>query len=277
MNFFQAIFLGIVQGVAEFLPISSSGHLAIFQNLFHMNGIGEVDLFFNVLLHFGTLFSVFVAYWSDIKGMILEFLSMLRLYKHPLGRSGDPASRRLIWFIVIATLPMFMILPVKDHVEALNNNMFFIAFALIVTGLLLFLSDRIQNGHKHVKNATILDALLVGCGQMIAVVPGLSRSGCTISSGLFRGFERPFAVKFSFLMSIPAILGASFLELLDAISVGIDSSMLPYYLSGMVTASVCGYCSIRLLQKITQSNKFGSFSYYCWGAGVLTLFLALIG
>lgn len=277
MNFFQAIFLGIVQGVAEFLPISSSGHLAIFQNLFHMNGIGEVDLFFNVLLHFGTLFSVFVAYWSDIKGMILEFLSMLRLYKHPLGRSGDPASRRLIWFIVIATLPMFLILPVKDHVEALNNNMFFIAFALIVTGLLLFLSDRIQNGHKHVKNATILDALLVGCGQMIAVVPGLSRSGCTISSGLFRGFERPFAVKFSFLMSIPAILGASFLELLDAISVGIDSSMLPYYLSGMVTAAVCGYCSIRLLQKITQSNKFGSFSYYCWGAGVLTLFLALIG
>jgi len=276
MSFFHAVFLGFVQGVAEFLPISSSGHLAIFQNLFHMNGIGDVDLLFDVLLHLGTLLSVLVVYWKDIKGMVLEFFSMIRLYKHPNGKGGDPISRRMIWFIIVATLPMVLVLPVKDKVEGLYNNMFFIAAALMVTGLLLFLSDRFQNGHKEVKNATILDAFLVGCGQVLAVVPGLSRSGTTISSGLLRGFDRTFAVKFSFLLSIPAILGATLLELLDALSGSIDPSMIPYYLTGMATAAVCGYASIKLLHKISQSKRFGVFSYYCWGVGLLTLFLALI-
>ena len=111
---------------------------------------------------------------------------------------------------------------------------------------------------------------------MIAIVPGLSRSGTTISAGMARGFERSFAVKFSFLLSIPAILGANLLELIDVISTGIEISMLPYYLSGMLTAAVCGYLSIRLLDKITSSNHFGAFAYYCWGAGAVTLFLSLI-
>ena len=276
MNLLQAVFLGFVQGVAEFLPISSSGHLAIFQNLFHMNGVGEVDLFFDVLLHFGTLFSVLLVYWKDIRGIVLEFFSMLHLRKRPAGETEDPVSRRMIWFIIVGTLPLVVALLFKDAVETLYSNMFFIAFALIVTGLILFLSDRFGGGQKQVKNATILDALLVGVGQMFAIVPGLSLSGTTISAGMARGFERSFAVKFSFLLSIPAILGASLLELIDVFTTGIDVSMLPYYLTGMVTAAVCGYLSIRLLDRITRSNHFGAFAYYCWGAGAVTLFLSLI-
>ena len=147
----------------------------------------------------------------------------------------------------------------------------------MVTGLLLYFSDRNSSGTKQVRNATILDALFVGCGQMLALVPGLSRSGTTISAGLSRGFDRSFAVKFSFLLSIPAIVGAGILTLIDAIQVGIDPGMLPYYLSGMLTAAVCGYFSIKLLDRISRSNRFGAFAYYCWGAGILTLFLALIG
>lgn len=276
MNLLQSLFLGFIQGVAEFLPISSSGHLAIFQNLFHMNGLGEVDLFFDVLLHFGTLFSVFLVYWKDIKGIVLEFFSMLHLRRSSSEQGQDVDSRRMIWFIIVGTLPLLVALVFKDAVESLYNNMFFIAFALVLTGTILFLSDRFGKGKKQIKNATIIDALLVGVGQMFAVVPGLSRSGTTISAGLARGFERSFAVKFSFLLSIPAILGANLLSVLDVISVGVDLKMLPCYLAGMVTAAVCGYFSIRLLNKITSSNRFGAFSYYCWGAGIITLFLAMI-
>ena len=275
MSFWQSVFLGIIQGVAEFLPISSSGHLAIFQNLFHMSGVGEVDLFFDVLLHLGTLVAVFLVYWKDIQEIFLEFLTMVHLRKPPEGKH-DPISRRMIGFIILGTLPLCVALLFNDALEGLYSNMFFIAFALLATGTILFLSDRYTKGTKTVKNATLTDALMVGLGQMIAVVPGLSRSGTTISAGLMRGFDRSFAVKFSFLLSIPAILGASLLSCVDAISAGIDMSMLPYYLTGMVTAGVCGYFSIKFLNKIAKSNKFGAFSYYCWGAGLVTIFLALI-
>ncbi len=276
MGFWQAIFLGIVQGIAEFLPISSSGHLAIFQNLFHMSGVGEVDLFFDVLLHFGTLFSVLIVYWTDIKSIVLEFFSLIHLRKLPAGTEPDFSARKMILFIIVGTLPLFIGLLFKDRVEQLYNNMFFIAFALIITGTILFFSDRFNRGNKTIRNASLGDALFVGFGQMLALVPGLSRSGTTISSGLVRGFERTFAVKFSFLLSIPAILGASLLELIDALSTGIDFASIPYYLAGMVTAAVCGYFAIRLLNRIARSNRFGAFSYYCWGAGLVTIFLALI-
>jgi len=276
MTFFQAVFLGIVQGVAEFLPISSSGHLAIFQNLFHMEGVGEVDLFFDVLLHLGTLISVFVAYRRDIAWLLSELLVMLRLRRLPEGKSGDPLARRMIVFLIIGTLPLVAAMLVKDFAESLYGNMIFIAFALIVTGCILFLSDRFSSGTKQIKSMTLRDALIVGLGQMIAVAPGISRSGTSICVGLFRGFDREFAVKFSFLLSIPAILGATVVSFAEALSVGIDLSLIPYYLTGMVTAAFCGYFSIWMLRRITRNKHFGAFSYYCWGAGLVTLFLSLI-
>lgn len=276
MNIWQSLFLGFIQGVAEFLPISSSGHLAIFQNLFHLDGVGESDLFFEVLLHLATLISVAIVYWKDIKDIILEFLTMIKIRKLPEGQNSDAVSRRMIWFIVVGTLPLLVSVVFKDQVEGLMDNLFFIAAALVLTGTLLYLSDKFGKGTKQAKNATIFDALFVGLGQMIAVVPGLSRSGTTIASGLYRGFDRSFAVKFSFLLSIPAILGANLLEIIDAISVGINWNMIPMYLAGMATAAVFGYLSIRLLNKIAAGKSFGGFSYYCWGAGLVTLFLALI-
>ena len=276
MTIWQSLFLGLVQGIAEFLPISSSGHLAIFQNVFGLNGIGENDMLFEVLLHLATLISVFIAYWKDIKDIILEFLFMIRLRRAPEGNRGDPVSRRMIWFIIIGTLPLFLGLLVKDAVEGFMSNLFFIAAALVVTGTLLFLCDRFGKGTKQAKDSTVLDALVVGCGQMLALVPGLSRSGTTIAAGLSRGFDRSFAVKFSFLLSIPAIIGANILTVVDVLSTGVDWSMIPVYLAGMVVAAVSGYFAIKLLHKIASQKAFGGFSYYCWGAGVVTLFLALI-
>ena len=228
MNVFSSFLLGLVQGVAEFLPISSSGHLAIAQNLLQIDA--EVPEFFDVLLHLGTLGAVFVAYWQDI----------------------------------------------KDKVLGLSNNMLFIGGALVVTGFLLFASDRVKKGRKNERTASLLDAVAVGVGQAIATVPGISRSGMTITSGCFVGFERKFAVRFSFLLSIPAVLGANILSLKDAISAGVDWGQVPVYLVGVLTAAVSGYLCIGLLRRIANKGKFGAFAYYCWAMGLLTIVMQLI-
>ena len=193
MNYLWSAFLGFVQGVAEFLPISSSGHLSLLQNFFGLRSAESGGLFFDVLLHLGTLISVFLYYWKDIKDMILEFFRGIAALGKPTGETPPPA-RRLVLLVILGTLPLFLILPIKDKVEQLYNNTYFIAFALLATGCLLYLSDRLAKGRKNEKNATIVDVLLVGVSQAIATVPGLSRSGTTIAAGLMRGFDRTFAV-----------------------------------------------------------------------------------
>lgn len=276
MSFFSALFLGFVQGVAEFLPISSSGHLSVFQNFLGLMNAEEENLFFDVLLHLGTLAAVFAAYWSEIKTLVQEGMTMVGLRRLPRGEKPDRLNRRMIFFLIVATLPLLLVIPIKDKVENLYSNTFFIGGAFLLTGTILFLSDRMSRGGKELRSATIVDVLLIGLGQAIAVVPGLSRSGTTISCGMSRGFSREFAVKFSFLMSIPAVLGANILTLIDAIKAGVDWSLMPLYLVGMISAAVFGYLAIWLLQLITRKGNFGGFCYYCWGAGLVTLILSLM-
>lgn len=276
MSFFHAILLGLIQGIAEFLPISSSGHLAIAEHLLGLKDAGAVPEFYDVLLHLGTLLAVFVAYWPEIRDIILEFFRGIRDIAHHSTPTPVPPARRMILLIIVATLPLFVVLPIKDKVESLSGSMVFIGLALLVTGVLLFASDRVRRGRKNEASATMLDALLVGVGQAIATMPGISRSGMTITAGCFVGYERRFAVRFSFLMSIPAILGANILSLKDAIDAGIDWSQLPVYLVGVITAAVVGYLCIRLLKMIADKGKFGFFAYYCWVVGALTLILNFI-
>lgn len=276
MTYFSAIFLGLIQGIAEFLPISSSGHLAFFQEVVAIFDTGDESIFFDVLLHLGTLAAVFVAYWAEIKALVLEFFTMIGVRKLPKGQKPDRLSRRMILFIILGTLPLFLILPVKDYVEGLYQNPIFIGCAFLGTGLILFLSDRLSRGSKTIKNASLVDVLLVGCGQALATAPGISRSGTTISVGLARGFSREFAVKLSFLLSIPAVLGANILSLIDAVKEGIDWTLMPVYLVGVAVAAVSGYLAIRLLKYISQKGSFGGFAYYCWGIGLVTLILSLV-
>ncbi|MGO5114925.1 undecaprenyl-diphosphate phosphatase [Candidatus Avoscillospira sp. LCP25S3_F1] len=276
MSYISAIILGLVQGVAEFLPISSSGHLSLFQHFFQLTDVEHDHMFFDVLLHLGTLVAVFFAYRRDIAELLREFFSMIHLRKLPQGQTPDIPARRMILMIIVATLPLLLVFPIKDRVELLYQNTFFIAFALVLTGTLLFVSDRMPRGHKTAGTATMADAILVGLAQAVAVVPGLSRSGTTISAGMARGFDRTYAVKFSFLMSIPAVLGANILSIVDAVKEGIDPSLLPMYLVGVVVAMVSGYASISLLRFIARKGRFGGFAYYCWGVGLVTLILSLI-
>ena len=277
MNVLSSIFLGLVQGVAEFLPISSSGHLALFQYFFGLNS--EESLFFNVLLHLGTLIAIFVYYWRDIVALCREFVHLVAcLFSREKRRQMKrlPPNGRLILMIVVATLPLFVILPIKDKVEGLYTNPIFVGCALLATGGLLFYSDRMRRGKKGPKSATFLDALLVGVGQAIAVTPGLSRSGTTISVGMLRGFHRRFAVRFSFLLSIPAVLGAKVLSIGEAVQQGVDVSQLPGYIIGTIVAAVSGFFAIRLVNLLADKGKFGSFAYYCWGIGAAAVVASLI-
>ncbi len=274
---FMAIILGFVQGVAEFLPISSSGHLTLFQHFF---GMPETDQLFNVLLHFATLLAVCVVYWKDIWEMIVEFFSFfLDLFSNQTYRGHPPEARRMVLLILVGTLPLFLVLPFKKKVETLGSSPIFVSCALLVTGCILFLSDQMAHGHKTVRNATLLDVLLVGLAQGCATIPGLSRSGCTISAGMVRGFDRKFAVRYSFLMSLPAVLGATLLEVLDVMELegGIPAENIPLYLLGMAVAAVVGYFSIQLVRLLADKGRFGAFAFYCWGAGALFLLLNVMG
>ena len=276
MSLLSSILLGLIQGVAEFLPISSSGHLAIAEHLLGMSGASNIPEFFFFLLHLGTLVAVLVAYCDDIRNMVVESFHVTGgLVLHSTPNSVPPA-RRLILLIIVGTLPLLLVLPIKDLVEGLADNMYFVAGALLVTGCLLYASDRVRKGRKTEKTATMVDVLLVGVGQAIATCPGISRSGTTITAGCFVGFERKFAVRFSFLLSIPAILGANVLSLKDAVEAGIDWGQVPVYLVGVLVAAVVGYACIRLLKMIADKGKFGFFAYYCWFAGLVTLILTFL-
>ena len=278
MSYLQAIFLGIVQGIAEFLSISSSGHLLLFQTFFHMENYEETQKLFSVLLHFGTLVAVCVYYWRDLLEMIQEFFRGVQaLVKPEKGDSAPPPlARRLVMLIVVATLPLFLILPVNKLMESVFYNNIAVSIALMVTGCLLFFSDRLARGRKSAKNATVLDAILVGVAQAIGTIPGISRSGITISAGMMRGFDRKFAVRFSFLMSLPAVLGATILELADALGGTVDPALIPKYAVGVVVSGVVGYFAIRLVNMLSDKGKFGMFAYYCWVAGLGSLIAGLV-
>ena len=277
LSLLSSILLGLIQGLAEFLPISSSGHLAIAEHFLGQAGVPATPDFFDVLLHLGTLVAVFAAYWQDIRDMIVELIDGVRDLVRGTTPNPIPPARRMILLIIVGTLPLFVVLPVKDLVEGLSGNIYFVAGALIVTGFLLFASDRVKKGRKTERSAKLLDVLLVGIAQAIATCPGISRSGTTITAGCFVGCDRKFAVRFSFLLSIPAVLGANLLTLKDAIQENsIIVSDIPVYLVGVAVAAVVGYICIRLLKMIADKGKFGWFAYYCWAVGLIVLALTLV-
>ena len=201
MTYLMTAVLGFVQGVAEFLPISSSGHLTLLQHFF---GMSEPDNLLNILLHFATLIAVCVYYFQDVVDMIREFFcGAADLITRKPRRGNMPEGRRMVLLVIVATLPLFAILPLESKVESFGNNPIFVSCALLVTGCVLFFSDRMARGSKTVRNTTLTDALLIGVAQGCATIPGLSRSGCTISAGMALGLDRKFAVRFSFLMALP--------------------------------------------------------------------------
>jgi undecaprenyl-diphosphatase len=246
--------------LTEFIPVSSSGHLVFFQSLF---GLKEPQLFFDIMLHLGTLMAVIVFFRQDIWEIIQGIRQSLK------EKKVHPSARLLLW-IVLATLPTgLMGVLLKDWFESLFAEPKTVGVMLLVTGSFLWLTRLTKKEGRAIEKMTWVDSILIGIVQGIAIIPGISRSGITITAGLFRGLDRELSGKFSFLLSIPAILGATVLEFAKMGTQGeIGLSLL-----GMVVAFFVGLFSLGFLMKIIKSGKISAFAYYCWAIGSLVIFL----
>lgn len=271
MGYLEAVILGLVQGLAEFLPISSSGHLALLQNIFGVKG--DQVLFFTVLLHVGTLVSVFIIYWRDICELIVELVLTIKDLCTGKGlRLAERPVRKLGVMIIVATIPTALIgLLFNDIFNGLYLSLLAIGIGFLITGVLMFLAERIGFAHKGIEKMNFRNAVFIGVLQGIAIYPGISRSGSTLVGGLTTGLERTFAVKFAFLISIPSILGSVVLELPDAIKEGIDPQLIGPILAGMAVAAVSGFIAIKTMIQIVSKKKLSYFSYYVWALGIFTI------
>lgn len=275
MSIWNAVLLGFVQGVAEFLPISSSGHLSIIYNLFNLTPLEDGHMLFSVLLRLATLISILIVYWNDITAIVYELLS----FANAGPMAGQPSKyrgTRLLVMIIISVLPMLFIIPLRAQLNKLFYRNVFIGVMIILTGFMLYTSDRMTPGKKTERSMTMFDALIIGLCQCAAAIPGLSRSCTTITAGIATGLRRDFAVKFSMLMSLPAVVGSLLLNLIDTFKSGVDWSCIPAYLVGTAVALVSGIAAINVLKYISAKGKFGKFAYYCWVVGVLGIILTMI-
>lgn len=254
MEFIQAIILGLIQGLTEFLPVSSSGHLVLFQNLF---GIKEATQAFTVILHVATLIAVFVYYWKDIWALI----------RRPFQRTTA--------LLVAGTIPTVIIaLLFNDTFNAIFGQGKFIGFNFLFTGLILLYADTRRGGHKKIRNMSIFDALVVGTMQGVAILPAVSRSGMTISTCLARGMNREDAARFSFLLSIPAILGGMVLTIKDMITgevVLTEAMGIAPMVCGFIAAALSGYLAIRFMVNVIKNGKLKWFSVYVFVLGAVLL------
>lgn len=275
MSYFEAIILGLVQGLAEFLPISSSGHLALLQYFFQING--ENVLMFAVMMHVGTLISVFICYWKDIWELIVELCLTIKDIVTGKGlRLNERPVRKLGVMIIVATIPTGVIgILFNDIFESFYLSLVAIGTGFIITGVLMFLAERISSANRGIEQMNFRNAIFIGILQGIAICPGISRSGSTLVGGLTTGLKREFAVKFAFLISIPSILGSVVLELPDAIKTGLEPGLLGPIVVGMVVAAVSGFIAIKGMIKIVSDKKLSYFSYYVWILGALTLVFGL--
>ena len=273
MTIIKALILGLIQGISEFLPISSSGHLSIAGRLMGFDPEADSLLSFNILLHVATLAAVFIVYRNDIWEMIKAFFGMCKdIFTGKGLRLKEFLYRRLIVMLVVATIPATVAAFVLgDIIE--NPQLWQIGIFLIITAILLFLSEKLAGGNTDLEKMSSKRAFGVGCFQALGTLPGISRSGSTIVGGLFCGLNKSTAVRFSFLMSIPAILGALVLDIKDMLSMESQTlSLLPVAV-GMITAAVSGYFAIKFLLKLVEKSKLSYFSIYCTIAGIVAIIL----
>lgn len=300
MSLLETIFMGIVQGLTEFLPVSSSGHLALFKIMFGIET--ETGMLFDVLLHFGTLVAICTVFYKDVAKLITEGLYILKnslinvaiffhnsfiqiknhlkkdkLLKeeldlgtyHPVANSS---YRKFVLLVIVSTIPTGIIGIIgKDMVEMASKILIVPGICLIITAILLFVADITKGGEKLPKDITYSNAFIIGIVQGVATLPGISRSGSTITACLLSGFNRSFAVKYSFIMSIPAILGAMVLELKDLSVVALSAGEIVSYIVGMVIAGVVGYVCIKMMLAVVRNKKFKFFAVYCLIIGLISI------
>jgi len=272
MSILIAILLGIIQGLTEFLPISSSAHLVIVPFLFGWEIPGDQAYVFGVLVQLGTLLAVIIYFWKDLIRILTAFVSGL-VQRKPF----ESEESRMGWYLILATIPAGIFgLLLKDKVEAVFSDARAAALFLLVTAVLLLAAERIGHRNRDLKSMGWLDALVMGLGQAIAIFPGVSRSGATIAAGLSRHFDRTSAARFSFLMSVPIMLAAGLLASLDLLNIPNLGQFLPVVAAGFITAAVVGYLSIRWLLGYLVRHSLSAFAYYCAALAVVTLIVSYV-
>jgi len=274
--YIKSMLLGLVQGLTEFLPVSSSGHLAIFKKIFGADTMA-FPLSFDILLHIGTLIAVFAVYYRDIWELIREFFAMLGDLLRGKPDFKSP-YRRFVIMVVIATIPaVFAGLLLNNFIESIaGERLWLVGVCLFVTAAVLYISSNTAEGKLDMKNAGYPSSLIVGLFQAVAILPGISRSGSTIAGAQICGYKKDFAVKFSFIMSIPAILGAAVLDFKDVLETGTLGMDLAPALLGTIVAAISGFVAIKFLLRLVQNKKLHYFSYYCIAAGIATIILNFI-
>jgi len=275
LGFQEGILLGIVQGLTEFLPVSSSGHLVLVQSF--IEGFQQPGVLFDVMLHFGTLLAIVFFLRRDIYDILRALLP--RKWYQERGYEYDESfihtRRKIALFIIVGTVCTgavgFMF---KDHIHGFFERVEVVALMLLVTGGLLFLSDRVKNTPRSEKDLNIYDSIIIGIVQAAALMPGLSRSGSTIAFGIFRKLDGETAARFSFLLSVPAVMGATVLELgyISEVSPG-DMAI---YVAGTIAAMITGFLTLKLLFFIIKKRRLSIFALYCWFLGITTLIIKFV-
>lgn len=272
MEWSQGIILGAIQGLTEFLPISSSGHLVLSQNLL---GLNEPELFFDICLHLGTLLAISIFFFQDLRNVGVTMFTVPRRLRQGEGLreqlKNNPALRLAV-FVIVGTIPTGILgIAIRSISEFCFSSIRFVGFMLLVTGSLLAMTKYCQKGRRDIFRFNVVDALLIGLAQGLAILPGISRSGTTISMGLFAGLNRDTAARYSFILSIPAILGALVMEW-EAPMQG--SAPVSVIAGGTVIAAAVGYASLKVLMWMVKKGEFFFFAPYCWVLGAVAIGLS---
>lgn len=262
------ILLAIIQGIAEFLPISSSAHLIIFRDLFGVGSsvvTGDFALTFDIALHFGTLLAILIYFFKDFLNMFLSSIT----------RSKNKPQNNILWYIIAATIPAALVgVLLEDKIEEyVRGNFVLIACALIIMGIIIYLADNYSKTDKDIDHITLSDALTIGCSQVFALIPGFSRSGTTIAMSRFLNVNREDAAKFSFYLSAPVVAGAVFLSLLKKETYALILGNLSVFMLGIVVSFISGLLCIKFLLKYLKSHNFKLFMWYRLILGFVVLFI----
>lgn len=274
MSIIEAIILGIVQGVTEFLPISSTGHVTLAGKLMNLISDDNPEKWtsFLAIIQLGTLLAVLIYFWKDILNILKDFFAE-NLNKRKKFSEQSPNSK-LGWLIIIGSIPIFTIgLLLKDLIEGpLTKNLYVITGSILVFAVILAIAEKVASFKKEMKDISVKDALLIGLSQVFSLVPGSSRSGVTITGGLFVGLTRETAARFSFLMSIPAVFASGLFQLYEALEY-LDNSMIISLIIATIFSAISGYLAIDFLLKFLKKHSTFIFIYYRFVLGILILIL----
>lgn len=275
MTLIQAIIQGIMQGLTEFLPVSSSGHLSLFQYFTGQNG--EAAGFFTIILHLGTLIAVCIAFYRTIIQLIVEAFVMIGdIFRGRFHFKTDDPLRKMIFMLFISLLPLLGFVFLSDFYKGISqdNDIVIEGICFLITAALLYFADKSCRGRKHILKMTAKDALAIGIAQGIAPLPGVSRSGSTIAVGMMCGLERELAVEFSFIMGIPTVLAANLLEFAQGAGQPAAISTMAI-IAGVVTATVFGLLAIFMVRWLVKTDKLVYFAYYTFALGIITVGLGI--